>query len=328
MRFKIENEIVMLEIQNEEDLWYLSLVINEGDTIVSDVFRRTERKSDSIRNKKTEREKMSIKLKVETIEFLELSQRIHVVGVIVDGPEEVIGEHQSINIENETILRIIPANTETFIKRIEESLAFNSVAVPVLSVDDKTISLYSVNESNDEIVWKIDSGEGKMYEGKEEDHRQELLGLLEKYKKSTIYVIGPSIFRDSISKFLSQNKFSAINTDVSASEEEGIRELLQSGTVNLRRSEESKLVAEFLKKLNSELATYGTAKVNEALDLKAVSVLLITDKFFRERRSSTFLQKCELGGCRAFVVHGSWETGRMINSFGGIAALLRYRLPQ
>ncbi len=326
MKYDIEGDVVSIDIASGEDLWYLSLLLGRGDVVLADVLRRVERKEDSLRNKKTERERIRVSIRVESVEFMELSYMLHVLGSIVSGPEEYIGEHQSINVELGSTVKVIPADRDAFLKNIRESAEITDSSVLVLSADDKNISLYSVSESRDELIWKVQTGSGKMYDGRESDYFYDLIERLGRYKKSEIYVIGPSIFRDSISKKLSQNGFNSINTQVGSSEEEGIRELLQGGVVNLRRSTENKLVSDFLRMVGTGSSTYGVREVERMLEIRAVSVLLVTDRFFRSSVAASYMRKCHEGGCRVFVVHSSWETGKIVDSYGGIVAILRYRV--
>lgn len=328
MKFSSKEDTVMIEIQNEEDLWYLSLVLKVGDRILAEVLRRTERKTDSIRNKKTEREKINVRLIVESIDFIELSERIHVIGIIESGPEDYIGEHQSINIERDSFLKVIPSNLSQFLSNLKESTRLSNVSVPVLSIDDENISFYELSETGNDMIWRMAKGSGKMYDTKQEQKGSEYIEKLEKYKQSPLFVIGPSIFRDSTSKLLSKEGFNVKNSQIGSSEEEGIRELLQNGEVNLRRSEENKLVSEFLKKINVATAAYGTKAVERVLDAKAVETLIISDRFFREKGSSEYMKKCDKGGCKVFVVHSAWETGKIIESFGGLGAILRYKIEE
>ena len=325
LKFNRKEEVVNIEITSEEDLWYLSLLLKHGDTLIGEVLRRVERKDDVIRNKKTERERIKVSIRIESVDFMELSSRIHILGEIIGGPEDYVGEHQSINVEPGSTLSIIPSDPVSFIRTLEESSNLTNSSVLVLSTDDQYITLYGINESRNEMIWRIFTGSGKMYEGKQNNPRNELLEKIEKYRQSEIYVIGPSIFRDSISKVLSKEGFKAINTQVGESEEDGIRELLLAGVVNLRRSQESKLVSDFLKGVGSGTSVYGKKEVESALDMKAVAILLISDKFFRRVDSSNFMEKCYQGGGKVFVVHSSWETGKMVESYGGVVAILRYR---
>ena len=325
LRFTSEKELLNIEVASGEDLWYLSLLIKEGDLLVAEVLRRVERKEDVIRSKKTERERIKVSIKIESLEFVEISSRLHILGQITSGPEDYLGEHQSINVEPGSNIIILPMDREGFIRSLEEASNLTNSTVLVLSTDDQNITLFGINESSNEMIWRIPTGSGKMYEGKETNNRYVLLERLEGYRQSEIYVIGPSIFRDSTSKLLSQNSYKAINTQVGSSEEDGIRELLQEGIINLRRSVESKLVTDFLKGVGNGMSSYGKKEVERALDIRSVSTLLMSDKFFKSSRVTDYLTKCYNGGCKLFVVHGSWETGKVIESYGGIVALLRFR---
>ncbi|MEM0134297.1 MAG: hypothetical protein QXU18_03605 [Thermoplasmatales archaeon] len=325
MRYYNKDELVNIEIVGGEDLWYLSLLIKPGDILIGEVLRRIERKDDVIRNKKTEREKIKVSIKIESVEFMELSSRVHILGQIVGGPEDYLGEHQSINVEAGSTLSIIPTDPVSFMRALNESSNLTNSSVLVLSADDQNITLYGINESKNDLIWRIYTGSGKMYGGKENNYRYEFLEKMEKFRLSEIYVIGPSIFRDSIAKLLSQEGFKSINTQVGASEEDGIRELLQEGEVNLRRSAESKLVSDFLKGVGRGTSIYGKKEVEAALDMKAVSTLLISDRFFRKSEALDYINKCYKGGGKLFVVHSSWETGKIVDSYGGIVAVLRYR---
>ena len=328
MRFREEKDIFNIEIRTDEDLWYISLILKPGDLIIADVLRRVERKNDTIRNKKTERQKVNVTIRIESLEFMEISARVHIVGSVIYGPEDLIGEHQSINIEKGDFLNIIPSNRDEFLKGLEESSGISENSVLILSIDDEEISLYSINETRNELLWSIKTGHGKMYGEDSSDYMEEVKKLLKNEGDREFYIIGPSLFRDSLAKILSKEGVRAVNTQISGSREDGIRELLQSSLLDLRRSTESRIITEFLKKINSETAAYGIEKVRYLLDMRAVDTLIMTDKFFREKNSKDFLNRCREGSCKVFVVHSSWETGKIIQSFGGLVAILRYRIPQ
>lgn len=328
MKFKEDNDIFNIEIRTDEDLWYISLLIKPGDLMMAEVLRRVERKNDTIRNKKTERQKVNVTISVESLEFLEVSGRVHIVGKVIYGPEDLIGDHQSVNIEKGDFINIVPLDREEFLKGLQESAGISENFVSILSVDDEEIALYSVNETRNELIWSIKTGHGKMYGDNEENYLAEAIKLLKKDMEREIYIIGPSLFRDSLTKILSKEGFRVINTQVSGSGEDGIRELLQGSLLDLRRSTENRIISEFLKKINSETSAYGLERIKYLLDMRAVDVLVMTDKFFREKNSKEFLNRCREGSCKVFVVHSSWETGKIVHSFGGVVAILRYRIAQ
>ena len=88
-----------------------------------------------IRNKKTERERIKVSIRIESVEFLELSSRLHILGKIIGGPEDYVGEHQSINVEPESTISIVPLDRVNFVRTLEESSSLTNSTVLVLSTD-------------------------------------------------------------------------------------------------------------------------------------------------------------------------------------------------
>jgi len=324
LKFERVEDRLRIEVTKDEDLWYLSLILSSGDIIFSDVFRRTEDKGDKIRSKKTSRERIRVGIRMESLEFLEFNGQLHVLGKIVSGPEDYLDSYQSINIQKDSQIEVIPKNPEFFIKNLEEFLEFAQESFLLLSVDDEAIKLYKISENDNLLLFEIDRHIGKQYEAQDTKWLDELKRKLKNYSDKEIFLIGPSLFKDQLMRELKE--FKIANTNISESDEQGIRELLQSGLTKLRKSFENELVANFLKKIANETGLYGIDKIKEALDMRSVEILLMTDKYFRENAGSEIFQKCYSGGCKIFVLHSSWETGKIIQSFGGIAAILRYKI--
>ncbi len=324
MKYDILDETIKLTISEDEDLWYLSLLLQPGDVIFADVFRRTEDKGDKIRSKKTSRERIRVGIKLENFEFLELSGQFHLLGKIISGPEDYIDSYQSVNVQKGSEIDVIPIDKETFIEKLKGFEEFNVKSSLVLSVDDETVSLYKITETSNIPIFEIDRHQGKQYETSNSKWLEELKRRLSNYLNEEIFLIGPSMFKEQLMREL--KGFNFVDTDVSQSREEGIRELLQSGVTKLRKSFENEIVATFLKKIGSNMGIYGIKEILNALDMRAVDTLLMTDKFFREKSGNELFKKCKDGGCKIFVIHSDWETGKIIQSFGGIAAILRYRI--
>ncbi|MGC8645072.1 MAG: hypothetical protein ACP5UO_02240 [Thermoplasmata archaeon] len=328
MRYAKEGDFFRLEIVNAEDLWYLSLLLRPGDVVKADVFRRVENREDLVRRKKTERERVTVSVRVESIEFSELLMNLHVLGEIVQGPEEYVGEHQSINLEVGSFIFVIPSDPDSFVKVLQESASLSYGRVAVLSVDEKGVSLYYVDESRNELAWRIQTSQGKMFDMEENDSYSELRTRLERLKGERIYLIGPQVLRGRVTRVLKDSRVNVESTEIGESGEEGVRALLSSGALEMRRSTEMSLVNEFLRGINSGLSAYGREKVFIALNSGAVETLVITDRYFRENNAFPLLETCRGKGCRVFIVHSSWETGKIIGSYGGIVGILRYRIEE
>lgn len=324
MKYEVLSETLKLTISEDEDLWYLSLLLEPGDIIFADVYRRTEDRGDKIRSKKTGRERIRVGIKLESFEFLEFSGQFHLLGKIVSGPEDYLDSYQSVNVQKGSEIEIIPVDRDTFIEKLKGFEEFNTKSSLVLSVDDEIVSLYKITETTNIPIFEIDRHQGKQYETANSKWLEELKRKLSNYSSEEIFLIGPSMFKEQLIREL--KGFNLVDTNVSQSREEGIRELLQSGITKLRKSFENEIVATFLKKIGSNMGIYGMREILNALDMRAVDILLMTDKFFREKSGNELFKKCKEGGCKIFVLHSDWETGKIVQSFGGIAAVLRYRI--
>jgi protein pelota len=78
----------------------------------------------------------------------------------------------------------------------------------------------------------------------------------------------------------------------------------------------------------SGLATYGKEQVKRAVDFGAVEMLLVTDAYFMENRGplgDAFERVKSSGGLFHMMNHES-EAGSQLESLGGIAALLRFKV--
>ncbi len=88
---------IKLMVDNLDDLWHLYNIINVGDMIISLTFRRDEAKTDKIRAERAEKKRMVLGIKVEKVEFSESDSRLRILGVIIEGPQD-LGAHHTLNI--------------------------------------------------------------------------------------------------------------------------------------------------------------------------------------------------------------------------------------
>jgi len=74
--------------------------------------------------------------------------------------------------------------------------------------------------------------------------------------------------------------------------------------------------------------TYGHKEVEKAISYKAVSKLILTDKFFQENRDSVeaMLNKASKTRAEVHIINSEQEAGKKLDSLGGIVALLRFKV--
>jgi len=100
---------IRLRVETDDDLWHLYNIVREGDVVHALTERREETASDKIRSERGEKKKMILGIQVEKVEFHEFSDRLRILGVIVEGPQD-LGSHHTLNIEKGDDLLVVRYN--------------------------------------------------------------------------------------------------------------------------------------------------------------------------------------------------------------------------
>jgi protein pelota len=114
----------------------------------------------------------------------------------------------------------------------------------------------------------------------------------------------------------------------------GVHELMKAGlgtevVQGSRAAMETKLVEDILTEIarNGPVA-YGPPEVGRAVSLGAVETLAILDSVVRQNRSGGLMSAVENARGKVVVISERFEAGMKLEALGGIAALLRFRLPE
>jgi len=119
--------------------------------------------------------------------------------------------------------------------------------------------------------------------------------------------------------------------DITYTDESGIRELINASDEDLKEVEAAQhrvYMQRFMRDLVKDSGTvaYGLAEVEKALDIGAVETLLLSEKL-PEDKIDELIGKAELTGTKAEIVSDNFEEGnQLLVAFGGIAAILRYKI--
>ncbi len=94
-----------------------------------------------------------------------------------------------------------------------------------------------------------------------------------------------------------------------------------------RVAQETRAVEAFLERVaKDEPHTYGPQEVGAAAGLGAVEILLITDKQVRAAGGEELMKRVEASRGKVLIVSNHHEAGRKLQSLGGLAATLRFRV--
>jgi len=116
--------------------------------------------------------------------------------------------------------------------------------------------------------------------------------------------------------------------DISVTGKTGLHEAIKRGALkkvveNARIGEEAQAVEEFLEELEKDgNVDYGEA-VEDLAEMGAIEKLLITQE--KNREKPEIVENVEQQGGEVQIVHTDHESGKRLDQFGGIAAILRYK---
>ena len=339
LRFN-EGEISLIT-ESLDDLWHLKYIIEPHDLVYAFTRRRIEGATDKLRPEKADKKTVRLGIDVENVEFHRFSNRLRVHGIIAEGIDA--GAYHTLNIEEGTNLSIVKKWKSDQLERIKEAeLASKRPRVIIITVEEGeacigVVRQFGVTESST-LRQSLGKGEGNT--------RNEFFGELAAQLKwsaekvDAVILAGPGFTKEDFLNFLKAREpelaKKIVLEDTSSIGISGFQEVLRRGAVDRimeesRIGREAKLIEELMREISiAGKAAYGMDDVRNAESLGAVETLLITDELLRtEREGKTiddFLKDVEHAQGRIVVFSTEFEPGKKLESLGGIAALLRFRV--
>lgn len=337
-RFKGE---IKVQVEVADDLWHLYNILAPGDLVYASTYRREEARSDKIRAERGEKKRMTLGVRLEKVEFGEHDNRLRLLGVIEDGPQD-IGSYHTLMVEVGDVLSVIkrqwrPSQLERVRRAVEDS---RKPSVVFVSLDDDEATVAVMRQFGLQKLADIYSGgHGKMYSTREEgDYFGEIIAKTKQAHSPgvPIVILGPGFAKEALmarGKEREPEMFSkACLYHTGQSGMTGIMELMKRGMCaevlkDSRVAEETGLVEKVLEQIGKDgLATYGTKEVREAAQAGAVEHLLILDSLVREKDMESLMRTVEESRGRVTIVSELHEGGRKLESLGGAAAILRFKV--
>ncbi len=331
---------INLLLQNLDDLWHLYNLVEPGDLVRARTYRREERKTDKIRPERREKVRIKVGLRTEKVEFHEFADRLRIMGVIEEGPMDV-GSHHTLNVGEGDSLWIVKEWRESHLRRIEEAVeAAEKPVVTILSLDDEVALLAQMHHYGIREVAEIRAeGGGKLY-GREPSKEEYFAQVLQKVRQLDaspgLVILGPGFTREEFLQYAKEREPEAFKEAYSYGTAHpgmtGIQEAMKSGLAakvlqDSRVAMETRLVERLLKEIAKEgQYAYGPQEVERAVESGAVETLLVTDEASRTLEAEELMRKVEERGGKVTVLSTHHDAGIRLRSFGGLAALLRYRI--
>ena len=334
------NEIKLMP-ETLDDLWHLYNLIDERDLVFATTFRRGEEKGDKLRPERADKVRMRLGIRVQKVEFHESGDLLRVLGQIEQGPQD-IGQHHTLMLSlDEPVSIVKPMWMPKHFDRIKRAVtSSDKPSILFVAIEDTEAVLAASREYGvKELATITRSSTGKMYEVKpnEEEFLEEISEkLLSTHHGEPIIVLGPGFLKEQLAKKL-RDKNRELTKLISVhhtgqSGMAGIHELMKKGIggkilEETRVAKETRLMEELFTELGKNgMFAYGDKQVDDAAKAGAIKTLLILDTKVRSPDVDRVLRMVEDSKGELVIVSSLHEAGRRLDSLGGVAALLRYKM--
>jgi len=336
-----KNKFISVLPETLDDLWHLEKIIEPNDIVKA----ITSRKIKAEEGRKAIRENIFVELQVEKTELQEFSSLLRISGIILGGkPSELIElkAHQNIEISLGQKLDLIKNEWKQFqVERLKKAEA-DSKKKPflLLVLDDESALIAFLKEFKLEQKVEIKSRKsGKQFQDNSWKNKyfNEIYLKLSELSPEKIIIAGPGFIKEEFNDFLKEKNFKGkvFLESISSTGITGINELLKGKGIqriikDLELIKDTELIELLFKELaqNSALAEYGLKEIENAVNFRAIKQLLLTDSFLlknREKAESLMLAVEQMNGLIHIIPIES-DAGKKLESLGGIAALLRFRI--
>ncbi len=335
-----EGEIALVP-QTLDDLWHLKYIIEPGDLVFALTKRKADSATDKLRPEKAEKKTVRLGILVETLEFHKFSNRLRLHGPIEHGVD--VGAYHTLNIEEGTDLSVTKVWKGDQLERIKEAeAAAKRPKVIIVAVEEGDADIGFVRHYGIEVYTHIRQSSGKGEGSLRDDFFSMVLEKL-KYPLTgaeSIVLAGPGFTKDDFLKYVKANEpeiaSGIVTEDTSSIGMSGFQEVLRRGAVDRivehsRLSREATLMEELLKEISLDgKAAYGIEAVRQAQDYGSIKTLLVADEFLRQEREEgsidPFIRQVEYSKGKLVVFSTEFEPGQKLDAFGGIAAILRFKI--
>ncbi|MFP4143027.1 MAG: mRNA surveillance protein pelota [Thermoplasmata archaeon] len=333
---------IKVRIDNLDDLWHLKNIINPEDKVSAITYRREETQRDKIRSERGEKKRMRLDIEVEKVEFHEFTDRLRILGVIVEGPQDH-GSYHTLNLTEGDELTIIKEWKDHELDRLAEAVDRSEeplITFVALEEEEATLAImrqYGVKE----MAHISPNRSGKMYDSEKmtrEEFFEEIVKKLDTVidPGEPLVILGPGFTKEDFFEYCKRNHSELVkNAEVVPAGEggmTGVNEVIKKGKERetldgQRMSYESEQVEELLKEIKRDGAySYGMENVKRAVKIGAVETLLILDTEVRDDEGEELMEKVEELGGEVIVISSTHEGGEKLEALGEVGALLRYKI--
>ena len=327
-----------LQLESQEDLYFVSLLIDEGDLVTAWTSRqlRVERATGSERG---ERVRVKLTVRVKKVEFQRFTDSVRVLGVVTEAPEwlSALGSHHTIGLRVGDEVEIVKQAFTRYHERILRLASATAELAGVVSVDVGEVAAAVLRPQGLEVVSVVSIERP----GKEGSLKASLGAQLSKVLPQVlsalrargcrrIIVAAPELVLEVAKELVPDAQYVRVAEGGLA----GLYELLRSHALRgvlaeLHMSEVRQALEELLSRLHrgSGKVALGVEEVEAALQARAVEALLVLDEALlggERGRIASILERASETLRTIAIVPPSLEGAELLRRCGGVAALLYF----
>ncbi|HLI46061.1 MAG TPA: hypothetical protein VKU94_02600 [Geobacterales bacterium] len=346
MKLILNEEEAKITVQSEDDLFYLYLLIEEGDEIYGWTYRNRKIYGREGKAERGEKERVYLGIRVEKSYFHPSLSGLKIIGSLIYRPEdfEASGYHSFlINIGDTINLKKSNWNSalvQSVLKEIKESYPKSLI----VALDYGSFAIAALYNQRFDIIYSEEkSVGGKREKIKRDEMLEEFLKNCTKNTREAIMKVnpelvifyGPSSIKDMVYEEVKRSEKNIFRVNGSIGGVEGIYEALRNEEVlkilSLFGHEEESFTLESVLS-NSEKIAFGIEEVKSAASLRAVDKLFISTKLIKNvtkeklEEIRKIAEEVKLYGGSIKIIAEESEAGKTLDKMGNIIALLRFNL--
>jgi protein pelota len=336
-------------IENMDDLWTLSNIVDPGDVVQGKTFRKIKIGGEDERSQKIVKKPVFLSIQLEKVEFHKYSDVLRLSGKVTEGKEEIPkGSYHTFNVEEGTKLAISKPEWLKYQKqRLDESAKEQKPDTLICVFDREEAYIALMKKYGYDILAELKGDVAKKADIKQspKNFYEEIIKNLQEYsarhKIKHIILASPAFWKEELMKNLKDKELEAklVPATCSSCDKNAINEVLRRPEVQTvlqrdRISKEIQLVEQLLSEISKEgAAAYGLDETETAVNAGAVKTLLITDGLIQKKRQEDDFEKinnimrlADRNNASISIISSEHDGGKKLDGLGGVAAILRYRM--
>ncbi|KAF6264488.1 Dom34 protein [Scenedesmus sp. NREL 46B-D3] len=344
---------VKIVAEEAEDMWHVFNLVREGDRVTGTTFRKVAKESGT--GAESERVKIRLAIQVEGVEFDPEGSSIRLKGRNLTECEHIkLGAYHTLELEPQRAFSLAKACWDSLdIERLRSACDPQASAdLAALLITEGLANLCLVGSSTTLVRAKVEANLPRKrgaavagYDKAWDKFMDQVFSAVLRHvdwsvvKHLKAYLEAEAVRRDA--RPLIENKASIITAQASSAYKHSLKEVLALPAIagkikDTKAAREVAALQEFYAMLgaDSSRAFYGPGHVLAAAELGAIQTLLISDKLFRinnvakRKKYADLVEGVREAGGEALLFSSMHVSGEQLNNLSGIAAVLRFPLPE